>query len=87
MEKQANRRAPALCGGGRRLRRAQAEIAEEITWQMGRPISQAPGEVGGFEERARHMIAIAAEALADSDPDPKTASRASSAASRSAWCS
>jgi acyl-CoA reductase-like NAD-dependent aldehyde dehydrogenase len=49
----------------------KAEIAEELTWQMGRPISQAPGEVGGFEERARHMIAIAADALADLRPEPK----------------
>ncbi|MFV2032890.1 MAG: aldehyde dehydrogenase family protein, partial [Gammaproteobacteria bacterium] len=24
----------------------KAEIAEELTWQMGRPISQAPGEIG-----------------------------------------
>ena len=40
-------------------------IAEEITWQMGRPIRSAPGEVRGLEERARHMIAIAPEALAD----------------------
>ena len=40
-------------------------IADEISWQMGRPIAFAPGEVGGFEERARHMIAIAADALAD----------------------
>ncbi len=40
-------------------------IAEELTWQMGRPISQAPGEVRGFEERARHMIEIAPDALAD----------------------
>lgn len=40
-------------------------IAEELTWQMGRPIGQAPGEVRGFEERARHMIDIAPEALAD----------------------
>jgi acyl-CoA reductase-like NAD-dependent aldehyde dehydrogenase len=31
----------------------KAEIAEELTWQMGRPITQTPGEVGGFEERAR----------------------------------
>ena len=44
---------------------AKAEIAEEITWQMGRPIRYTPGEVGGFEERARHMIAIAADALKD----------------------
>jgi acyl-CoA reductase-like NAD-dependent aldehyde dehydrogenase len=44
-------------------------IAEELTWQMGRPISQAPGEIGGLEERARHMIAIAPKALADVVPD------------------
>ena len=35
------------------------EISQELTWQMGRPISQSPGEVAGFEERARHMISIA----------------------------
>ena len=46
------------------------EIAEELTWQMGRPVSQTPGEVRGFEERARHMIAIAPKALADIRPDP-----------------
>src|SRR5947208_5388300 len=40
-------------------------IAEEITRQMGRPIGQSPGEVRGFAERARHMIAIAPEALGD----------------------
>ncbi|MEO8166407.1 MAG: aldehyde dehydrogenase family protein, partial [Betaproteobacteria bacterium] len=28
-------------------------IAEEISWQMGRPLAQSPGEVRGFEERAR----------------------------------
>tara|TARA_R110002110_G_scaffold54129_11_gene155585 strand:+ start:2556 stop:3950 length:1395 start_codon:yes stop_codon:yes gene_type:complete len=49
----------------------KSQIAEEITWQMGRPISQAPGEVGGFEERARHMIAIADTALADLQPATK----------------
>jgi acyl-CoA reductase-like NAD-dependent aldehyde dehydrogenase len=47
-------------------------IAEEITWQMGRPISQAPGEVRGFEERSRYMLSIAAEALAPIEP-PRTA--------------
>ncbi len=40
-------------------------IAEEISWQMGRPIAYAAGEVGGFEERARHMIAISETTLAD----------------------
>jgi acyl-CoA reductase-like NAD-dependent aldehyde dehydrogenase len=46
-------------------------IAEEITLQMGRPIAQSPGEVRGLEERARHMIAIAPEALADVVPEPR----------------
>jgi len=46
-------------------------IAEEITWQMGRPIQYAPGEVAGFEERARHMIAAAEGALCDITPAPK----------------
>ncbi|MDW5377796.1 aldehyde dehydrogenase family protein [Halomonas sp. HP20-15] len=40
------------------------ELAEELTWQMGRPIAAAGGEVGGFEERARGMIALAEQALA-----------------------
>ena len=47
------------------------KIAEEITWQMGRPISQSPGEVRGFEERARYMASIAPQALADMDAGPK----------------
>jgi acyl-CoA reductase-like NAD-dependent aldehyde dehydrogenase len=47
------------------------EIAQEISWQMGRPLGQAPGEVAGFEERARHMIEIAPETLADIAVDPK----------------
>jgi len=43
------------------------EIATELTWQMGRPRSQTPGEVRGFEERARYMIEIAPSALGDID--------------------
>lgn len=39
--------------------------AEELAWQMGRPIQYGPGEVRGFDERARCMIGIAEEALAD----------------------
>ncbi len=39
-------------------------IAEEICWQMGRPIRYAQGEICGFEERARYMIALAKSALA-----------------------
>ncbi len=56
----------ALCSGAvDALVADTTAIAEEITWQMGRPIRSAPGEVRGLEERARHMIAIAPEALAD----------------------
>jgi acyl-CoA reductase-like NAD-dependent aldehyde dehydrogenase len=40
-----------------------AEIAEEITWQMGRPLSQSPGEISGFMERANYMISIAEDSL------------------------
>ena len=47
-------------------------IAEEISWQMGRPIAYAAGEVGGFEERARHMIAISTAALSDIPLEDKT---------------
>lgn len=46
-------------------------IAEEIAWQMGRPIVHAPGEIRGFEERARYMLSIAGSALAPIDPGPK----------------
>ena len=46
-------------------------IAAEITWQMGRPIRHAPGEVRGFEERARYMLSVAAEALAPILPGDK----------------
>jgi acyl-CoA reductase-like NAD-dependent aldehyde dehydrogenase len=47
------------------LVKRQKEISEEISWQMGRPISYTPGEVNGFAERARHMIDIAEHKLAD----------------------
>ncbi len=46
-------------------------IATEITWQMGRPIAAAPGEVRGTLERARHMIDAAEGALADIDAGAK----------------
>jgi acyl-CoA reductase-like NAD-dependent aldehyde dehydrogenase len=47
------------------------EIEPELSWQMGRPVTAARGELGGFEERARYMIGVAEEALADVDPGPK----------------
>jgi acyl-CoA reductase-like NAD-dependent aldehyde dehydrogenase len=48
------------------------EIATELTWQMGRPVSQTPGEINrGFAERARYMTEISAQALADIVPEKK----------------
>ncbi|WP_160109644.1 aldehyde dehydrogenase family protein [Pseudomonas izuensis] len=46
------------------------EIVPELAWQIGRPVRYCAGELRGFEERARHMIAIAPEALADVVPTP-----------------
>ncbi len=40
-------------------------FSEELTWQMGRPIRDTPGEISGLEERGRYMIDIAQKALAD----------------------
>jgi acyl-CoA reductase-like NAD-dependent aldehyde dehydrogenase len=48
-----------------------SDIAAEITWQMGRPIRHSPGEIGGFEERARYMLGIAPQALAAVQPGVK----------------
>jgi acyl-CoA reductase-like NAD-dependent aldehyde dehydrogenase len=47
------------------------KIASELTWQMGRPARYAPNEVRGTIERARHMIAIAPQALGDIDAGAK----------------
>ena len=44
---------------------ATDSIALEISQMMGKPLKQARGEVGGMAGRAKHMIAIAEEALAD----------------------
>jgi len=48
-----------------------AEIAAELSWQMGRPARYAPNEVRGMLERARYMVDIAPRALADIDVGPK----------------
>ena len=41
------------------------EIVENLCKQIGRPISQCPGELRGFEERANYMINNADRALED----------------------
>jgi len=47
------------------VERADA-LAAELSWQMGRPLAQSPGELKrGFHERALHMCSIAEETLAD----------------------
>jgi acyl-CoA reductase-like NAD-dependent aldehyde dehydrogenase len=41
-------------------------LAEELTWQMGRPLGQTPFEIRrGFSERTNHMCDIAESTLAD----------------------
>jgi acyl-CoA reductase-like NAD-dependent aldehyde dehydrogenase len=49
----------------------KARVSELLARQMGRPIRYGPGEVRGFEERARYMISVAPEMLADIDVGPK----------------
>jgi acyl-CoA reductase-like NAD-dependent aldehyde dehydrogenase len=49
----------------------RADIGPELSWQMGRPIRYAGGELNGFEERARAMIGVAESALAPVEPAPK----------------
>jgi len=46
------------------MRARRAEVAEELTRQMGRPLRYAPLEVDRLCERARYMAQIAEEALA-----------------------
>ena len=41
----------------------ESQIIEEITRQMGRPISQAISELKGFKERADYMLSIAEDKL------------------------
>lgn len=51
--------------------RRRDAVALELAWQIGRPLRYGPNEVRGTLERARHMIAIAAESLRDVDVGPK----------------
>lgn len=40
------------------------QLANEICWQMGRPVRYAAGEIDGMEERARTMIELSDQGLA-----------------------
>jgi acyl-CoA reductase-like NAD-dependent aldehyde dehydrogenase len=46
-------------------------ISADISRMMGKPLSQAKGEIKGMADRARQMIGIADEALADIELPPK----------------
>jgi acyl-CoA reductase-like NAD-dependent aldehyde dehydrogenase len=42
------------------------QLGEELSWQIGRPITQSPGEIRrGFQERALHMAGIAEQVLSE----------------------
>ncbi|KAH7886643.1 Aldehyde/histidinol dehydrogenase [Phlebopus sp. FC_14] len=41
------------------------ELYMELTMQMGRPVSQVPGEIRGFLSRAKYMLSIAESSLSD----------------------
>jgi acyl-CoA reductase-like NAD-dependent aldehyde dehydrogenase len=48
------------------------ELAAELSWQMGRPLAQTPGELRrGFQERALYMCSVAQETLRDMEVEPK----------------
>ena len=48
------------------------QLATELTWQIGRPLTQTPFEIRrGFQERANYMIDIAPATLADVGIEPR----------------
>ncbi len=48
------------------------QLATELTWQIGRPLTQTPFEIRrGFQQRAKYMVDIAPDALADVALDPR----------------
>jgi len=67
-------RAQAVLGFVEALLAMNDELVPELAWQMGRPIRYG-GETRGIAERARHMVAIAEEALAPVMPAPQSGFR------------
>ena len=53
------------------LEASVADISTEISWQMGRPVRYTPNEIlRGTQERARYMMSIATDELADVSVPP-----------------
>ena len=48
-----------------------SDYSEALCHQMGRPISQCPGEIRGLAERARAMNSLALRSLSDIEPEPQ----------------
>ncbi|CAG7850879.1 4-hydroxybenzaldehyde dehydrogenase (NADP(+)) {ECO:0000303/PubMed:23736872} Short=PHBDD {ECO:0000303/PubMed:23736872}; {ECO:0000269/PubMed:23736872} [Serendipita indica DSM 11827] len=47
------------------MKKMEDVIAKELTIQMGRPLSQTPGELRGFVDRANYLLSIAESCLQD----------------------
>lgn len=58
-----NERIALVKAGVEKVGEMNDKIAEELAWQMGRPVRYG-GEFGGFNQRASYMAEIAADALA-----------------------
>src|SRR3546814_15564731 len=64
-----------VCSADLAMLAMRDEIVPELAWQMGRPLRYGAVELRGFEDRARHMIAIAPHALAPIEPEAKAGFR------------
>lgn len=47
------------------------EIAQELSWMMGRPVRYGAGELAGVAERSEYMIKVCEQALADIECEEK----------------
>jgi acyl-CoA reductase-like NAD-dependent aldehyde dehydrogenase len=65
------KRAQLLTAFADRIAEKREAYADELTWQMGRPRQYSPGELRGFDDRARTMIRLGLEVLGDQELGPK----------------
>jgi acyl-CoA reductase-like NAD-dependent aldehyde dehydrogenase len=63
----------AIClGAVEALLNNSETIADELSWQMGRPIRYAAGELRSLADRARYMVSVSDECLGSETLDEKT---------------